>query len=85
MSAIDILSDLALDLASVVQAGVNLNAAAKFLEAGAAALGIGGELVHPHALKSGNRNAIVENVRKFLAIVLETRAKLGSHAVPAGI
>jgi 2-dehydro-3-deoxyphosphogluconate aldolase/(4S)-4-hydroxy-2-oxoglutarate aldolase len=65
--------------------GVNLSTAAEFLEAGAEALGIGAELVHPHALKSGNRNAIVESARKFLAIVLETRAKLGSPAVPAGI
>lgn len=65
--------------------GVNLGTAAEFLEAGAAALGIGGELVHPHALKSGNRDAIIENARKFVAIVSETRAKLGSNAVPAGI
>lgn len=33
--------------------GVNLNTAAEFIEAGAAALGIGGELVEARALKSG--------------------------------
>jgi 2-dehydro-3-deoxyphosphogluconate aldolase/(4S)-4-hydroxy-2-oxoglutarate aldolase len=60
--------------------GVNLSTAAEFLEAGAAALGIGSELVHPAALQSGNKEAIVENARKFLAIVSETRARL---AVPA--
>src|SRR6202790_3675832 len=65
--------------------GVNLSTAAEFLEAGAAALGIGGELVHPHALQSGNRDAIIENARMCGAIVPETRAKLGSPAVPAGI
>jgi 2-dehydro-3-deoxyphosphogluconate aldolase/(4S)-4-hydroxy-2-oxoglutarate aldolase len=60
--------------------GVNLSTAAEFLEAGAAALGIGSELVHPAVLQSGNKEAIVENARKFLAIVSETRARL---ALPA--
>src|ERR1700720_1525099 len=32
--------------------GVNLSTAAEFIEAGAVALGIGGELIHPEALKS---------------------------------
>ncbi|MGA2428514.1 MAG: bifunctional 4-hydroxy-2-oxoglutarate aldolase/2-dehydro-3-deoxy-phosphogluconate aldolase [Candidatus Acidiferrum sp.] len=63
--------------------GVNLATAAEFLEAGAAALGIGGELVHPVALQSGNKEAIVENARKFVAIVSETRAKLGLSGVTA--
>ena len=58
--------------------GVNLNTAADFLEAGADALGIGGELVHPEHLKSGNTELIVENARKFLAIVSQTRTKLSS-------
>jgi len=35
-------------------------------------------------LQSGNRDAIVENARKFVAIVAETRAKLALQAVPAG-
>src|SRR6266576_1747931 len=39
--------------------GVNLNTAAEFIEAGAAALGIGGELVHAEALKSGKPEIIV--------------------------
>jgi 2-dehydro-3-deoxyphosphogluconate aldolase/(4S)-4-hydroxy-2-oxoglutarate aldolase len=58
--------------------GVNLNTAAEFLEAGAAALGVGGELVQPEALKSGNAQVIVENARKFLALVAQTRAKLAA-------
>jgi 2-dehydro-3-deoxyphosphogluconate aldolase/(4S)-4-hydroxy-2-oxoglutarate aldolase len=53
--------------------GVNLNTAAEFIEAGAAALGIGGELVQVEALKSGKAEIIVENARKFLAIVKQAR------------
>jgi 2-dehydro-3-deoxyphosphogluconate aldolase/(4S)-4-hydroxy-2-oxoglutarate aldolase len=58
--------------------GVNLSTAGEFLEAGAAALGIGGELVQPDALKSGNAQIIIENARKFLAIVAQTRAKMNA-------
>jgi len=71
------------DIPLVPTGGVNLNTAAEFLEAGAAALGIGGELVHPDHLKSGITESIVENARKFLAIVAQTRAKLGATPVPA--
>jgi 2-dehydro-3-deoxyphosphogluconate aldolase / (4S)-4-hydroxy-2-oxoglutarate aldolase len=53
--------------------GVNLSTAAEFLEAGAAALGVGGELVLSEALKSGNTAIITETARKFLAIVAQTR------------
>ena len=53
--------------------GVNLNTAAEFIEAGAAALGIGGELVQADALKSGKAEVIVENARKFVAIVKQAR------------
>jgi 2-dehydro-3-deoxyphosphogluconate aldolase / (4S)-4-hydroxy-2-oxoglutarate aldolase len=53
--------------------GVNLNTAAEFIEAGAAALGIGGELVQADALKSGKPDVIVENARKFAAIVKQAR------------
>ncbi len=58
--------------------GVNLQTAAEFLEAGAAALGVGGELVHPQGLKSGNRELIVENARKFAAVVARARADLAA-------
>jgi 2-dehydro-3-deoxyphosphogluconate aldolase / (4S)-4-hydroxy-2-oxoglutarate aldolase len=53
--------------------GVNLATAAEFIRAGAAALGVGGELVSPMALRSGNTNEIVETARKFMSIVRETR------------
>jgi 2-dehydro-3-deoxyphosphogluconate aldolase/(4S)-4-hydroxy-2-oxoglutarate aldolase len=63
--------------------GVNLNTAAEFIEAGAAALGIGGELVQAEALKSNKPEVIVENARKFLAIVKQTRAQLASSGIVA--
>jgi 2-dehydro-3-deoxyphosphogluconate aldolase / (4S)-4-hydroxy-2-oxoglutarate aldolase len=56
--------------------GVNLNTAAEFIQAGSAALGVGGELVSAAALASGNTNEIVENARKFVAIVRETRQQM---------
>jgi 2-dehydro-3-deoxyphosphogluconate aldolase/(4S)-4-hydroxy-2-oxoglutarate aldolase len=62
--------------------GVNLNTAAEFIEAGSAALGIGGELVQSDALKSGKPEVIVENARKFLAIVREARARLAPPVFP---
>jgi len=58
--------------------GVNLNTAAEFLEAGSVALGIGGELVQADALKANKPEIIVENARKFLAIVKHTRAQMAS-------
>jgi len=55
--------------------GVNLNTAAEFIEAGAAALGVGGELVQAQALKEGKPEIIAENAGRFLAIVKEARAR----------
>ncbi len=63
--------------------GVNLNTAAEFIEAGAAALGIGGELVQAEALKSNKPEIIIENARKFLAIVKQARAQLASSGIAA--
>ena len=64
--------------------GVNLNTAAEFIEAGAAALGVGGELVQGEALKSGKPEAIVENARQFLAVVQQARARMTAADVAAG-
>jgi 2-dehydro-3-deoxyphosphogluconate aldolase / (4S)-4-hydroxy-2-oxoglutarate aldolase len=61
--------------------GVNLNTAAEFIEAGAVALGIGGELVQADALKSNKPEIIVENARKFLAIVKQARAQMASSSL----
>jgi len=63
--------------------GVNLNTAGELIEAGAVALGVGGELVQAEALKSGKPEVIVENARKFLAIVKEARARIGASTVVA--
>jgi 2-dehydro-3-deoxyphosphogluconate aldolase/(4S)-4-hydroxy-2-oxoglutarate aldolase len=63
--------------------GVNLSTAAEFIEAGAAALGIGGELVQADALKSNKPEIIVENARKFVAIVKQARAQLASSGIAA--
>jgi len=56
--------------------GVSLTTAAQFIEAGVAALGIGGELIQAEALKSNKPEIIVENARKFLAIVKQTRVQM---------
>jgi 2-dehydro-3-deoxyphosphogluconate aldolase/(4S)-4-hydroxy-2-oxoglutarate aldolase len=56
--------------------GVNLQTAAAFLKAGATALGVGGELVEKSALEGGRTEVIVENARKFVEIVAQTRAEM---------
>jgi len=58
--------------------GVNLSTAPEFIEAGAAALGIGGELVQPEALKSNNPELIVE-----IASTARAKKPVGAqHAAP---
>jgi 2-dehydro-3-deoxyphosphogluconate aldolase / (4S)-4-hydroxy-2-oxoglutarate aldolase len=57
--------------------GVNLATAADFLRAGACALGIGGALVEPKALKNRDMDRIQSLARQFVAIVKETRAAMG--------
>jgi len=56
--------------------GVNLSTAADFIQAGAVALGIGGELVSASALQSGKIQEIVETARELVAIVRQTRAQM---------
>lgn len=56
--------------------GVNLNTADEFIEAGAAALGIGGELVQADALKSKKPEVIAEIARKLLTIVQQARGRM---------
>ncbi len=60
--------------------GVNLDTAADFIRAGAEALGIGGELISPAALKSGNTEEITRTARQYLEIVREARASESSLA-----
>jgi 2-dehydro-3-deoxyphosphogluconate aldolase/(4S)-4-hydroxy-2-oxoglutarate aldolase len=56
--------------------GVSLNNAADFILAGAAALGVGGELVDAEALNAGKPEVIAQNARKFLAAVRDARARI---------
>lgn len=64
--------------------GVNLDSAGAFILAGAAALGVGGELVEGGALRDRHPEIIVENARKFLAIVRRARQPdFGSPTVAA--
>ena len=49
--------------------GVSLATAAEFLEAGAIALGVGGDLVDNKAIKAGKPEIVTENARKYLEIV----------------
>ena len=53
--------------------GVNLDTAADFIRAGSAALGVGGELVSPSALKSGNTSEITQAAKKYVSIVRDAR------------
>ncbi len=66
--------------------GVSLQNAAAFIEAGAEALGVGGELVDVHALREGMDSRITERARQFLEIVQRARNKKGvaPHVASAG-
>jgi 2-dehydro-3-deoxyphosphogluconate aldolase / (4S)-4-hydroxy-2-oxoglutarate aldolase len=54
--------------------GVNLQTAASFLEAGASALGVGGDLVNAAALAEGKPELITNAARAYLEVVSRTRA-----------
>jgi 2-dehydro-3-deoxyphosphogluconate aldolase/(4S)-4-hydroxy-2-oxoglutarate aldolase len=53
--------------------GVSLDTVADFIRAGAAALGVGGELVDAEALHAKRSEVIVQNARRFLAAVRDAR------------
>lgn len=55
--------------------GVSQATAAEFLEAGAYALGVGGDLVDNKAVADGHPEIITENAKKYLAIVQAHHAK----------
>jgi 2-dehydro-3-deoxyphosphogluconate aldolase/(4S)-4-hydroxy-2-oxoglutarate aldolase len=61
--------------------GVNLETAADFIRAGAAALGIGGELISPAALKSGDSLEITRIARRYLTAIAEARRPAPSVAM----
>jgi 2-dehydro-3-deoxyphosphogluconate aldolase/(4S)-4-hydroxy-2-oxoglutarate aldolase len=58
--------------------GVSLQTAADFIRAGAAALGVGTDLVDVAVLKRGQDDLISERARQFVQAVLEARASLAA-------
>ena len=54
--------------------GVSLSTAEEFLEAGAFALGVGGDLVDAKAAAEGRTEVITENARKYMTIVGKFRS-----------
>lgn len=56
--------------------GVNLQTAADFLKAGAAALGVGGALVDPKAIAAGDMARIESLARQYSELVRKTRQGL---------
>ena len=57
--------------------GVSLATAADFIKAGAAALGVGSDLVDTKALEEGNDRLISERARRFVEIVRQARGATG--------
>jgi 2-dehydro-3-deoxyphosphogluconate aldolase/(4S)-4-hydroxy-2-oxoglutarate aldolase len=55
--------------------GVNLETTAEFIKAGAAAVGVGGELVNVKVLKEGKLEVVVATARKFIEAVRSARTQ----------
>jgi 2-dehydro-3-deoxyphosphogluconate aldolase/(4S)-4-hydroxy-2-oxoglutarate aldolase len=58
--------------------GVNLETAAEYVAAGAAALGIGSELVEPAKLLAGQDEIVRDRAERLIAAVREARAALST-------
>jgi 2-dehydro-3-deoxyphosphogluconate aldolase/(4S)-4-hydroxy-2-oxoglutarate aldolase len=56
--------------------GVDLMTAGAFLKAGACCLGIGGQLVEPHAVAEANFDRIRDLARRYVAAVQQARADM---------
>jgi len=54
--------------------GVSLKTAGDFIRAGAAALGVGADLVDLNAIREGQASVITERAKQFVEIVREARA-----------
>lgn len=55
--------------------GVTVETAAQYLKAGAAALGVGSDLVNAAALAQGKPNLITETAKKYFQIIQQERAE----------
>ena len=62
----------------IASGGVTQTTASEYIRAGAAALGIRGELIPPEAIQRRDQNWIHELAGRFLAIVQRARAEFGS-------
>ncbi|HYO81176.1 MAG TPA: bifunctional 4-hydroxy-2-oxoglutarate aldolase/2-dehydro-3-deoxy-phosphogluconate aldolase [Bryobacteraceae bacterium] len=60
--------------------GVNLETAAAFLEAGACAVAVGGELIDAATINAGRYEVFEERARQYLDVVRNTRASLAAKA-----
>jgi 2-dehydro-3-deoxyphosphogluconate aldolase/(4S)-4-hydroxy-2-oxoglutarate aldolase len=63
----------------IAAGGVNQQTAADFILAGAAALGIGRDLIHEDAIKRRDRGWIRELARRYANMVKQARSQLGTH------
>ncbi|WP_437819961.1 bifunctional 4-hydroxy-2-oxoglutarate aldolase/2-dehydro-3-deoxy-phosphogluconate aldolase [Sorangium sp. So ce1078] len=68
------------DVRMLPTGGVNLATARDFIEAGAVALGVGGELVDAAALAAGKDEVLTERAREFMSVVRSARAELKNGA-----
>jgi 2-dehydro-3-deoxyphosphogluconate aldolase / (4S)-4-hydroxy-2-oxoglutarate aldolase len=59
--------------------GVSLKTAADYIKAGAAALGVGADLVDTAALRAGADKTITERARQFIEIVKSAREEIGTR------
>ena len=59
--------------------GVSLKTAADFIKAGAAALGVGADLVDTAALRAGEDKVITARARQFIEIVKSAREEINAH------
>ena len=66
-------------IALVPTGGVSLKTAADFIKAGAAALGVGADLVDTAALRAGEDKVITARAKQFIEIVKSAREELSSH------
>ena len=69
------------DVRLIAAGGISQGTAADFIHAGAAALGIGHNLIQPQAIQKRERDWIRELARRFSRIVQEARAEKGGKSV----
>ena len=64
------------DLRLIASGGVTQTTAAQYIWAGAAALGIGADLIHQDAIRRRERNWIIELARRYVHMVKQARAEI---------